>query len=171
MMKPLSFLIMLICLLSSCEEDDPSGVLGNDSVFDFAVVSSEGVDLLDPATPGGINPDSVDVYEEIDGNLVLLHNRLWSDPNGIFVHQHEGKYLVRLTHNSLLFTEKVGPTRFVLDWKTADPDTLDAYMTRLEVADRWLTLERLEVNGVEVWSLQTHPEDLAGDRYFELVVE
>ncbi len=175
-MKFSALFAVVIALLSACDKSDEGRLCcfpGNDTDFEFSVTSPDGADLLNPSTPGYIDTDDIAVYESMDGESVYLYDGRLDYPNSVRLREAEagGRAKLSLINTSLFDSERVGQTRYVIDWKTAKPDTIDVALTRLGDS-RLLSLDEVQLNGEMVWSSRSpEPNDFAHERTFDIVVQ
>lgn len=165
-------IVFVLIFSSACDKSDNSsiaGIPGNDTYFTFSLVSPDGIDLLDSSSEGYIDPTKIEFFEEIDGKFEYLYDRLLDNPNGIGYSNESGSNLLSLTNNSLLFKETPGATRFILDWKTYEPDTLTIHLVKGDGS--LLYIDQVEQNDTTVWSTGDNGGDAGGERTFSMVVE
>ncbi len=88
--------ITITIFFTACKEDDPAGVI-IDTTIDVSLLSTDGLDLLNPQTPNNLTEDDIQLFKDEDGASVKYSLEGNSDhPYGIFIFEDTPYYRIRL---------------------------------------------------------------------------
>ena len=164
-MKHISLAFALLVLaVSACNNlDCCSGVVADDTIFQFSLLDKQGRDLLDPQTPGSLDINAIRLYNLINSDTVM-HYRSNSDaPYGYSIFKGpDSLYHFRPFFD---FSQGLEITGYIR-WNAYDLDTLQLSCRQENDNDR-KRLIGIHYNGRLVWQ-----EETANDpdyRYFQIV--
>lgn len=152
-MQRLLSVIVTALSLAGCENDDSSLLSAyQDSEINLIIRNGNGQNLLDPATSGHFNADSVRIYYMVNGTKTEVNNEEARHPHGFMVYREEQSktYLMRV----ILYpgTTQYEETKTVIQWNTAMADTVSTLMERYGLS---YYCNRVSYNGVTRYDLKS----------------
>lgn len=159
----MKFLIALSAwfLFVSCNERDCcSGIPGDDLMFEFSVVNTLGIDLLNQRNQESFNQSEIRIYNSSGNNTSLVYNENSDAPYGYAIIERQPVYRIR----PFFDTKNLDVVGYI-QWDETDLDTI-----KLDLVQQSSNVKRLtsiKFNGVEVWNEKTSPDP--NNRYFQIV--
>lgn len=159
-MKKMTLIILLISLLLSCNNEQDCCFPGNDTLFEFSIINSNGEDLLNENTQDTYNTNSIRLYDIIDGKENLIYFQNGDYPYGYSITKRDNLYRI-----SPSFNESNLRVSGIIEWNPNKRDTISLEM--VQQSKNIKRLIKIEYNGQVVWSEETASN--TDNRYFQIV--
>jgi hypothetical protein len=149
-------------MISSCQEntEDPAGEL-LDVGIEISVKSAEGVDLLNPQSPGHIEENKIRIFKLVNGENVEVYDPNMDSPRGFMIFEHASEFRIRIFGNESSTDEY--PITYV-KWNESDTDTLKYQIIRKN-DNSCVSISKVWFNSIEVWDQETDKDE----RHFEII--
>jgi hypothetical protein len=149
-------ILIVISALSSCKHETGNDVYDMD--FTFTVKDTASNNLLNPATKGYYNKDSIRLFTWKDGiKTEIYHHNLDAQRNFVIVQNEEGEYGIKV------FAEEgegdhSQTTTILIQWNLKNENNVDTVSTLIDKTylehGTYIIVDKITYNSAVVWDSQ-----------------
>jgi len=98
--KTMAIVFFFACFISGCSDKKEKGFIIVDIGLEMSVKNTEGIDLLDPNSPGSFIAEDIKLFYLKNGEAEYVNEGHLDDPKGFRILRAEGEYRIRIVLNN-----------------------------------------------------------------------